>query len=123
MSNATGVTEGKETQRLNSKLNTNLASKNVMVSHSALGSAEMVNFYKDKVVLTAGPSQEICGQIAEEYGYKQHISLLEYLCIYPHMAGFALEWSAPFYEFQFDPETGEEYADKKQRVKDALKNF
>jgi len=39
------------------------------------------------------------------------------------MAGFAIEWSAPFYEYQFDPETGEEYADKKQRVKDAIKNF
>ena len=123
LSNAGGISEKQATQKINSKLNVSIDTKNVILSHTPLGASEMVDFYKDKVVLTAGPNQQTCGQLAEEYGYKQHISLLEFLCIYPHAAGFALEWSAPFYEYQFDPETGEEFADKKQRVKDAIKSF
>ena len=115
-SNAGGISEKQETQMLSSKLNVKVNPKSVILSHTPLGAAEMVDYYSDKVVLTAGPTEESCRNIAEEYGYKQYISLLEFLCIYPHSAGFALEWSAPFYDYQYDPETGEEYADKKQRV-------
>ena len=84
-----------------------------MLCHTPLGAPEMVDFYKDKVVLTAAPNEYSSSLIAEEYGYQNHISLIEYICIYPHITGFALEWSAPFYDYQFDPETGEDYPDKK----------
>lgn len=113
LSNSGGISEKQEAQMLSSKLNIKLNPKSVILSHTPLAAPEMVDYYSDKVVLTAGPTEKICRNLAEEYGYKQYVSLLEFLCIYPHSAGFALEWSAPFYEYQFDPETGEEFADKK----------
>lgn len=123
MSNSGGISEKQKVQILNSKFNIKLNPKDLILSHTPLGAAGMVEYFQDKVVLTVGPTEESCLGLAEEYGYKQYISLLEFLCIYPHSAGFALEWSAPFYDYQYDPETGEEYADKKQRVKEAIKNF
>jgi hypothetical protein len=94
-----------------------------MVCHSPLGSPEMVDFYKDKVVMTVATKEKSCGEIAEDYGYKHHISLMEFLSIYPAMGGIAVGWDARFYEYQFNPDTGEPYPDSKKRMEAAMKSF
>jgi ribonucleotide monophosphatase NagD (HAD superfamily) len=99
LTNAGSITEKRETEIINSKLNSNFAVENVMLCHTPLGSPEMVDFYKDKVVLTAAPNEHSCGEIAEAYGYKHWISLLEYNCIYPYIGAIALEWSPCFYKY------------------------
>jgi hypothetical protein len=58
----------------------------------------MVNYFKNKVVLTAATKEHSCGEIAEYYGYKHHISLIEFLAIYPAMGGISIGWNARFYE-------------------------
>ena len=87
LTNAGSITETQETQILNESLNTDLEVDKVLLCHTPLGQKDIVESYKDKVIVTAAPNENACLTIAEEYGYKNYLSLFEFACIYPNLGG------------------------------------
>jgi ribonucleotide monophosphatase NagD (HAD superfamily) len=88
MTNNGKVTEQEFTQTMNDRFNSSLNESQIILCHTPLRG--LAHEYANRVVLTTAPDELGSAKIATEYGFKQHVNLIEYLCVYPKLASLTL---------------------------------